>query len=293
MKNASIEQTLKDSEQVLKEQYNFSTLDKPPDAQINARMEAEVLLAFTLKKSRTYLRTYPQQGIDPAVLGQFDKLIARRTKGEPVAYITGQREFWSMELITNEETLIPRPETELLVELALEKISQKNATHIAEIGTGTGAIALAIAREKPDCTVIAIDISQNALNVAKQNATRYALNNLHFHCGSWFEPVANDTFDIIISNPPYVAEDDPHLQQGDLRFEPLIALESGPDGLDAIRHLILKGQNRLAKGGWLLMEHGYDQREKIITLLHDAGYTNLSWHDDIYKLPRVILGQKE
>ena len=293
MKNASIEQTLKDSEHALKEQYNSNAPDDSPDNQINARLEAEVLLAYTLKKSRTYLHTYPQQNIDPATLGQFNKLIARRTKGEPVAYITGQREFWSMELITNEETLIPRPETELLVELALEKISQENAKHIAEIGTGTGAIALAIAQEKPGCTVTATDISENALNVAKQNAARYALKNLHFHCGSWFEPVENESFDIIISNPPYVAENDPHLQQGDLRFEPLIALESGPDGLDAIRHLILKGQSRLAKGGWLLMEHGYNQREKIIALLQDAGYTNLSWHDDIYKLPRVILGQRK
>lgn len=275
MKNTSIEQTLKDGEHSLKEQYDSSALDNSPDNQINARLEAEILLAHILKKSRTYLRTYPQQIIDSPTLGQFDKLITRRIKGEPVAYITGQREFWSMELITNKETLIPRPETELLVELALEKISQENAKHIAEIGTGTGAIALAIAREKPDCTVIATDISENALAIAKQNASRYSLNNLQFHCGNWFEPIANETFDIIISNPPYVAKNDPHLQQGDLRFEPLIALESGFDGLDAIRHLILNGQSKLAKGGWLLMEHGYDQREKIISLLNDAGYANL------------------
>lgn len=257
-----------------------------------ASLEAEILLAHTLQQSRTYLRTYPQRVIDSLSMTQFDSLVERRAKGEPIAYITGHREFWSLDLLTDKNTLIPRPETETLVVCALEKIPHKTPSRIAELGTGSGAIALAIASERPDCTINATDICVNALSVAKKNATRLSLKNLRFHSGNWFAPLHNELFDIIISNPPYVANGDPHLQQGDLRYEPSSALKSGHDGLDAIRHIINNAPKHLAKDGWLLLEHGYDQRDNIIALLKENKYRNIAWHNDIQNQARVILGQK-
>ncbi|NOX42552.1 MAG: peptide chain release factor N(5)-glutamine methyltransferase [Gammaproteobacteria bacterium] len=259
----------------------------------NATLEAEVLLAHTLGQSRTYLRTYPQQAINSPTIEQLNSIVERRISGEPIAYITGHQEFWSLDLDINKDTLIPRPETETLVTCALEKIPRDKSIRIADIGTGSGAIALAIASERPACTITATDICESALIIAKNNAVRLSLSNLEFHCGNWFEPIQNELFDIVISNPPYIANNDPHLQKGDLRFEPIFALRSGHDGLDAIRHIIRNAKKHLIKDGWLLLEHGYDQRDRLITLLKDNEYSNIIWHNDIQNQARVILAQKD
>jgi len=256
-----------------------------------AALEATILLAYTLKQSQTYLRTYPQEIINPIALQQFNELVARRIKGEPIAYITGHREFWSLDLLTNKDTLIPRPETELLIEIALKKIPCNKSLCIADLGTGSGAIALAIASERPDCTITATDVSENALIIAKKNAARLSINNINFLHGHWLEPLNNNKFDIIISNPPYIANNDPHLQQGDLRFEPLSALTSGHDGLDAIKNIIKEAQNNLLESGCLLLEHGYDQRDRVIALLKENKYNEITWHDDLQNQPRVVHGR--
>jgi len=257
----------------------------------NATLESEILLAHTLNKSRTYLRTYPQQLINAQTITQLDTLVERRINGEPIAYITGQREFWSLNLIINKNTLIPRPETETLVELALDKIAPRVSHHIADLGTGSGAIALALASERPNCHFIATDVSEQALHVAEKNAANHALKNIEFRCGNWFEPIANELFDLIVSNPPYIENNDPHLQQGDLRFEPESALQSGKDGLNAIRLLVEQSKKHLLNKGWLIIEHGYQQRDAIIALLNQYNYSNISCYNDIQNLPRVILGQ--
>jgi release factor glutamine methyltransferase len=220
-------------------------------------------------------------------------MIQRRQTGEPIAYITGQREFWSMELEVNQDTLIPRPETEVLVELALEKIPISAKVRIADLGTGSGAIALAIAKERPECQVIAIDQSANALETARANAKKHGIENVEFRCGNWFEPIRSESFDIIVSNPPYVEENDPHLDQGDLRFEPQRALTAGLDGMDAIRHIVDLSRTVLKNQGWILLEHGYNQGPRIKQLLTQLGYQNVTIHCDLGGLARVAIGQFE
>lgn len=283
---SSIQHALKNTELQLVQQ-----VDVQQQGVNNCQLEAEILLAYCLGKSRTYLRTYPEQIIEPDILIELQKLTQRRIDGVPIAYITGYREFWSLDFITNEHTLIPRPETELLVELALQKISADEPMHIADLGTGSGAIAASIATERPTSTIIATDISEPAIAVARQNARHLSLNNIQFHCGEWFAPILGEMFNIIISNPPYVASNDSHLEQGDLRFEPRRALESGTDGLDAIRHIINESKHYLLDGGWLLLEHGYDQRETIISLLEQSGFCNVAWYDDLQGQARAIIGQ--
>ncbi len=281
----------------MNEQTTLHQITKKIEARLigacdNAALEAEILLAHALRKSRTYLRTYAEQPIDSVTLVQLDALVKRRINGEPIAYITGHREFWSLDLVTNKDTLIPRPETETLVELALQKIPCEKSLHVADLGTGSGAIALAIASERPNCTLIATDVSEQALTIARKNATRLALTNIEFRQGNWFRPVNNEIFDIIVSNPPYIANNDTHLQKGDLRFEPLSALQSGHDGLNAIRHIIQNAKPYLLDGGWVLVEHGYHQRDQLIVLIKNNGYRNIAWHNDTQNQPRVILGQK-
>ena len=215
------------------------------------------------------------------------KLLAQRCQGEPIAYLTGTREFWSLEFNVSPATLIPRPETELLVEKALAFIPRDAEWTIADLGTGCGAIALALAKERPRCRLIATDISPAALEVARTNAAKFGLTNIEFREGSWFEPLNDMQLDMIVSNPPYVRANDPHLEQGDVRFEPEQALAAGPEGLDAIRQIALSAREHLNPAAWLLFEHGWDQAAAIGQLLHSLGYRNIVCYPDLGGRDRI------
>ena len=257
-----------------------------------ARLEAEILLAACLDKPRSHLYAWPEQQVEPRLQERYTDLISRRALGEPIAYLLGQREFWSLPLTVTPQTLIPRPETETLVALALESMPEDAPLRIADLGTGTGAIALAIARERPRSEVIATDISPAALSVAKGNAARLGLDNVRFVCGSWCRALIVDAFDFILSNPPYVAESDPHLGEGDLRFEPRKALAAGPRGLDALLRIIPGAHDRLRTDGWLIVEHGYDQGERVMQLMRTRGFREISDHLDAAGLSRVTRGRR-
>ncbi|MDT8383818.1 MAG: peptide chain release factor N(5)-glutamine methyltransferase [Gammaproteobacteria bacterium] len=255
-----------------------------------ARREAEILLAYALRQSRSFLYTWPEHAPQPEQSAAFLTLLARRCAGEPIAYLTGEREFWDMTLRVTPATLIPRPETETLVEQALERIPPQARWQIADLGTGSGAIALAIARERPGCRLVATDLSAAALAVAGDNAVRYAVPNIRFVEGAWLAPLADTRFEMIISNPPYVHPDDPHLQQGDLRFEPLSALHSGPDGMTDIRTIGDTARQHLHAAGWLLLEHGFDQGPATRACLTGLGYRQVQTIEDLAHQPRVTLG---
>jgi release factor glutamine methyltransferase len=257
-----------------------------------ARLEAEILLAACLDRPRSHLFAWPERQVEPWQQERFATLISRRASGEPIAYLLGRREFWSLPLTVTPETLIPRPETETLVTLALEKIPQDSALRIADLGTGTGAIALAIARERPRSEVIATDISPAALSVAKGNATRLDLDNVWFVCGSWCQALTADALDFVLSNPPYVAETDPHLREGDLRFEPRTALAAGPAGMDDLQRIVPCAHARLHRDGWLIVEHGYDQGDKVMQLMKTQGFREISDHADAAGLSRVSMGRR-
>lgn len=257
-----------------------------------ARLEAEILLAACLEKPRSHLRAWPEREVEPGQRDRYAELISRRARGEPVAYLLGRREFWSLPLAVTPHTLIPRPETETLVALALEKMPANAPLSIADLGTGAGTIALAIARERPLMDVIATDISQTALTVAKGNAVRLGLDNVRFVCGSWCRALAGDAFDFILSNPPYVAETDPHLREGDLRFEPRAALAAGLRGMDALRRIVPCAHDHLRRGGWLIVEHGYDQGGKVTQLMRTRGFSEVSDHLDAAGLSRVTMGRR-
>jgi release factor glutamine methyltransferase len=256
----------------------------------SARLDAELLLCQVLGRPRSYLYTWPEYELDEAQAEALEKLVERRLGGEPVAHILGRREFWSLELAVSADTLIPRPETELLVEAALARIPEQADWSVADLGTGSGAIALAIASERPNCRVTAVERSAGALEVAKQNASRLGLSNVEFLQGEWFAPLAGRRFQVILSNPPYIPESDPHLSRGDLRFEPRSALAAGPDGLDDIRQLVSGAPAFLCPPGWLLLEHGYDQGTAVTGLLGDAGYTEVADLADLQGHGRVAVG---
>jgi release factor glutamine methyltransferase len=257
-----------------------------------ARLEAEILLAHALGVSRARLYARPEHEPDPAQREQFERLVDARLRGEPIAYLIGRREFWSLDLAVTRDVLIPRPETELLVELALERIPRDRAFRIADLGTGSGAIALAIARDRPLARVTATDASTAALDVARGNATRLGIGNVAFAEGDWYAAIGDAQFDVIVSNPPYIAANDAHLAQGDLRFEPASALASGDDGLDAIRLIVARAPGHLADRGALLLEHGFDQSARVRALLDAAGFENVSSVSDNNGHERVTLGTK-
>ncbi|MET0935506.1 MAG: peptide chain release factor N(5)-glutamine methyltransferase, partial [Luteibacter sp.] len=234
------------------------------------RLEAELLLAHTLGVNRAWFFAHADDALDAAANERFDALVRRRLAGEPIAYITGTRDFWSLTLEVTPATLIPRPETELLVELALERLPQGG--RVVDLGTGSGAIALAIAKERPDATVYAVDASIEALDVATRNGQRLGLERVTFLHGDWLAPLAGAMFDLVVSNPPYIESDDHHLAEGDLRFEPQGALASGKDGLDDIRRIVAMAQPRLVPGAWLLMEHGWNQGDAVRRLLAEGGF---------------------
>jgi release factor glutamine methyltransferase len=255
------------------------------------RVDAEWLLAHALGQSRTWLFTHSADAVQPDSAERYMDLLARRQAGEPVAYLTGVQGFWTLELEVSPATLIPRPETELLVELALARIPIDAVSRIADLGTGSGAIALAIAKERPRASVIATDSSVAALDVARANARRNAIGNVEFRHGDWLAPLAGETFDLLASNPPYIAEGDPHLGEGDLRFEPASALSSGSDGFDALRTIANAAPMHLHNGGWLLLEHGWEQGEAVRALLRDAGFVAAETARDLAGRDRTTFGR--
>jgi release factor glutamine methyltransferase len=258
---------------------------------LGERADAELLLLHVVKKPRSWLFTHADDVPDMDVQTAYANLIERRSSGEPVAYITGRRGFWSLDLEVTPATLIPRPETELLVELALQRMPLDAVCSVVDLGTGSGAIALAIARERPHASVIATDASAAALDVARRNAQRHAIGNVAFLHGDWLTPLAGRPFDLIVSNPPYIEAADPHLGQGDLRFEPPGALAAGPDGLDDIRRIVLDARAHLRPDGWLLFEHGWNQGDAVRKLLVDAGYAEVFTAKDLEHRDRISGGR--
>jgi len=253
--------------------------------------DAQTLLLHALGCDRTWLFMHGRDTAPPPVAQVFEALVQRREAGEPVAYLTGSRGFWTLNLAVSPATLIPRADTERLVELALERFDALPRRRAADLGTGSGAIALAIASERPQAQVIATDVSAAALAIARRNADTHDLRNVDFRLGNWFAPLAGEAFDLIASNPPYVAAHDPHLQQGDLRYEPSRALVSGSDGLDDIRLIVADAPAHLLPGGWLLLEHGYDQGEAVADLLAARGFVAVATHQDLEQRDRVTLGR--
>lgn len=254
------------------------------------RLEAEILMAHVLGKPRTYLHAWPEKPLEPAQHAHYRELVARRQAGEPIAYIIGMREFWSREFWVTPAVLIPRPDTELLVELALARIPPAAPCRIADLGTGSGSIAITIALERPRASVSACDISAAALDVARANAGRLGAANVEFILSDWLDGLAPRRFAMILSNPPYIEANDPHLAEGDLRFEPQSALASGGDGLAAIRRIVAEAGRRLEPGGALLLEHGYQQAASVRKLLCESGYVAVSSHRDLAGHERVTLG---
>lgn len=259
-------------------------------ARLGERADAEALLLHVLGQSRSWLFAHADDALDTDVRTAFEALVARRAAGEPVAYLTGRRGFWTLELEVTPATLIPRPETELLVELALERLPRDMACRVADLGTGSGAIALALASERPQAQVVATDASVDALAVARRNAQRLGIRNVRFVQGDWLAPLVGERFVLVVSNPPYIEAADPHLAQGDLRYEPAAALASGADGLDAIRRIVADACAHLEPGGWLLFEHGWNQGDAARALLREAGYVQVFTAQDLEARDRVSGG---
>jgi len=254
------------------------------------RLDAELLLAQALGKSRSYLHTWPEREPAAAQLACYQAALARRRAGEPVAYILGRQGFWSLELDVARHTLIPRPDTEVLVETALALLPA-TPLQALDLGTGTGAIALALACERPAWQMTGVDRVAAAVALAQGNGARLQLTNARFAESCWFSALAGQRFQLIVSNPPYIAAADPHLSQGDVRFEPSSALVAGVDGLDDIRLIIEQAPAHLLGGGWLLLEHGFEQAEAVRELLSRRGFTAVDSRRDLGGHQRISVGQ--
>lgn len=256
----------------------------------SARLDAEILLCRAIDMPRSYLYAHPEDEFDDLTHERFESLLRRRIDGEPMSYITGIREFWSHELLVSPATLVPRPETELLVELALREIPREAEWQILDLGTGSGAIAISIAAERPLCEITATDASDDALAIARENVRQADLANVSCVGGDWTEPVSTQRFNLIVSNPPYVRNDDEALQN--LRHEPISALASGDDGLDDIRILARDCAAILVDDGWLMLEHGADQQQDVASILEAEGWVELACHNDLAGKPRVTAARQ-
>jgi release factor glutamine methyltransferase len=255
------------------------------------RHEAEILLAAALGKTRAWIMAHPEERIlDCDATDRYEAYVTRRSHGEPVAYVLGEKEFWSLPLEVTPDVLIPRPETELVVELALTHLPRDREVRVLDLAAGSGAIALALARELPRAIVIGADISEAAIAVARRNAQRLGITNVVFRTGSWFDPVAEERFDLIASNPPYIAETDDRVEPGVRRFEPHDALFAGTDGLAALRFIIGAAGRHLSTGGWLVVEHGDRQGLAVRTLLSAAGFADVNTRQDLAGLDRCTEG---
>ena len=264
----------------------------------NARLETQLLLAAAMACKREQLLTWPEQELTAQQVQEFNDCFARRLAGEPIAYITGHREFWNLDLLVDKRVLIPRPETELLVELAPRLLAERPQPQpqpphpvLLDLGTGSGAIALALQQQLPQAKVWATDSSKDALDVARLNAERLGMTEISFLQCSWCEGLGGQMFEMILSNPPYVAEGDPHLAEGDLRFEPGCALVASGDGLDAIRAISAQARKHIRNGGWLLLEHGAAQRAAVAAILAHDGYQQIRCWQDYAGLDRVSAGR--
>ena len=257
----------------------------------SARLDAELLLAECLHKPRSFLYSWPERTLTGPEWLAFENLVQKRLRPTPVAYLLGYREFYSLIFHTDEAALIPRPETELLVDLALQILTTIRQPRVLELGTGTGAISIALLKHRPDIDLITTDISDDCLQLALKNAEE---NSVKLNCiqSNWYQNLhGQDGFDLIVSNPPYIAADDPYLDHGDLPAEPALALTPGPSGLEAIEQIFAGAPEYLRPGGFLLIEHGYDQAEAVARLFEMSGYSNIICKPDINRLPRASYGQ--
>lgn len=252
-------------------------------------LDLQLLLCHALKCSSAWLVTWPEWIPNAAQQACFEALLERRIAGEPIAYLLGTQGFWSLDLQVSNATLIPRPETEMLVEMALN-LNLPSRVQALDLGTGSGAIALALASERPEWHFTAVDSQASALAIAEQNRGRYGLQNVEFYCGDWYAPVAAKRFELIVSNPPYIDSLDDHLKRGDVRYEPRSALVSSGAGLDDLRHIVGRAPAFLARSGWLLTEHGFDQAAEVRKLFSQAGFQEIASHCDLNGVERITLG---
>ena len=257
----------------------------------SAHLDTEVLLCHVLNCAATHLIAWPEKTLNETQAKLFNQFIEQRHSGTPVAHLTGTKEFWSLDFKVTPATLIPRPDTETLVEFVLNKFSDKKNLRLIDLGTGSGAIAIAIASEKPDWEIIATDISVEALAIAGENARLHKIKNIQFIESNWFERLEQQRFDLIISNPPYIAEHDKHLSQGDVRFEPLSALTSGETGMDDIKHITAQSKRHLNPNGWLAFEHGYDQKQTVSNCFNHYAFQEITQLTDLSGQARVSAGK--
>lgn len=255
------------------------------------QLDAEILLRTVTGIHRAQAHARPERALDVANLPTLQAMLTRRARGEPIAYITGRQEFWSMPLHVSSAVLIPRPETEGLVERALEAVPLETFSRVLDVGTGSGAIALAIAQARPHAQVTGVDLSAQALAVAERNRREFGIVNLKFELSDWFQSLGEQRFDVIVSNPPYIAEDDPHLAPDVAAFEPKLALISGPTGLEALERILRDARNHLMPNGWLLLEHGWTQAPTVRALLVQHGYSHVRSRSDLAGHERVTEGQ--
>jgi release factor glutamine methyltransferase len=270
--------------------YTYGELLNEATQKIGA-VDARVLLAHVTGRSSAELAAHPEVQMRKQQEDAYRELVGRREAGEPVAYLTGSREFYGRQFKVSPAVLIPRPETELLVDLVLERVPRDASARILDVGTGSGCVAISIASERSRCKILALDQSPDALAMARRNAYELHVGNVGFLSSNWFDALRDEHFDVIVSNPPYVASGDAHLSQGDLRFEPRGALDGGDDGLMAIRHLVIESQKHLVPGGWLLVEHGHDQGKAVRGLFEGAGYLDVFTESDLADIERVTGGR--
>lgn len=261
------------------------------ESSVSATLDAQVLLSHILQCNTAHLIAWPEKDLSEQQQSEYQSLIQRRQQGLPVAHLTAQREFWSLDFAVNNSTLIPRPETETLVEFILDRFNNKKKLSMLDMGTGTGAIAIAIAKEKPQWNIVASEISEAALKLARENCNKHQANNITLIHSHWFNNITQNDFDIIVSNPPYIATDDPHLQQGDVRFEPESALISGETGMNDIEHICLHAKSHLKNNGWLIIEHGYNQKLQVADCFARNGFIQIEQKQDLSGHTRMTAGR--